>query len=261
MLLNFYHSLFSASSSTFCVFSDYFRPSIRLAALSNLNRVSYILTHDSIAIGQDGPTHQPIETISSLRLIPNLHVYRPADAEETVSAYIASVTRKHGPVALVLSRQKVDQNFEVSALHRRKGTLKGAYIAKKEDCSQYLDCIIIATGSELSLALQVSKEFPGVRVVSMPCIEQYQLQSKEYQETILPSSCQRRIAIEAGVCGLWYRYAQTVIGVDTFGLSAPGEIVLKHKGVTKEALRKAICDRRCQKCTCYSNNAKLNDKN
>merc|ERR1712231_34945 len=139
-----YHGIFKASGSTFLVFVDYFRPTIRVASLAELGRVSYILTHDSIGVGEDGPTHQPVETVSGLRVIPNVDVYRPADAEETVAAFVSSVTRKEGPTALIFSRQNLDQNDAVPAMERRAGALKGAYVAKKETAD--LDLIILATG-------------------------------------------------------------------------------------------------------------------
>merc|ERR1712157_380016 len=121
-----YHGIFKASGSTFLVFVDYFRPTIRVASLAELDRVSYILTHDSIGVGEDGPTHQPVETVSGLRVIPNLDVFRPGDAEETVAAYVSSVTRSGGPTALILSRQNMTQNNDMPALERREGALKGA---------------------------------------------------------------------------------------------------------------------------------------
>merc|ERR1712127_485419 len=122
-----YHGIFKASGSTFAVFVDFFRPTIRVASLAELGRVSYILTHDSIGVGEDGPTHQPVETVSGLRVIPNLDVFRPADAEETVAAYVSSVTRPDGPTALILSRQNLDQNTAMPS-ERREGSLKGAYV-------------------------------------------------------------------------------------------------------------------------------------
>ena len=233
-----YHGLFKISGSTFLVFVDYLRATTRVAALSELNRVSYILTHDSIGVGEDGPTHQPVETVSGLRVIPNLDVYRPADAEETVAAMVSSVTRKEGPTALIFSRQNIDQNTEMSAQARREGALKGAYIAKKESAD--LDTIILATGSEVQHALKVAADMPGARVVSMPCIEAFERQSDEYKEEVLPSSCTKRIAMEAGVSGLWYKYASKVVGVDYFGFSAPGDIVMKEKGMTPENLKAEI---------------------
>jgi transketolase len=233
-----YHGLFKVSGSTFLVFVDYFRPTIRVASLSELNRVSYILTHDSIGVGEDGPTHQPVETVSGLRVIPNLDVFRPADAEETVAAMVHSVTRQEGPVALIFSRQNIKQNDALDYMVRREGALKGAYIAKAEEGD--LDMIIIATGSEVPHALDASKDLKGVRVVSMPCMEAFERQSDEYKESVLPSSCTKRIAMEAGVSGLWYKYASKVVGVDRFGFSAPGDIVMKELGMTAENLAAEI---------------------
>merc|ERR1712157_678424 len=178
-----YHGLFKVSGSTFLVFADYLRATVRVAALSELNRVSYILTHDSIGVGEDGPTHQPVETVSGLRVIPNLDVMRPGDAEETAAAMIHSVTRKEGPVALIFSRQNIDQNNDMDYVERREGTLKGAYVAKKE--SGDLDLIIMATGSEVQHALKAAADLPGARVVSMPCMELFERQSDDYKESVL----------------------------------------------------------------------------
>ncbi len=233
-----YHGIFKASGSTFLVFVDYLRPTIRVASLAELSRVSYILTHDSIGVGEDGPTHQPVETVSGLRVIPNLDVFRPADAEETVAAYVSSVTRKEGPTALILSRQNLAQNVDMPAMERREGALKGAYVAKKETGD--LDLIILATGSEVQHALAAAKDMPGARVVSMPCMELYERQSDDYKETVLPSTCTKRIAMEAGVSGLWYKYASKVVGVDRFGFSAPGDIVMKELGMSAENLAAEI---------------------
>jgi len=233
-----YHGIFKASGSTFLVFVDYFRPTIRIASLAELNRVSYILTHDSIGVGEDGPTHQPVETVSGLRVIPNLDVFRPGDAEETVSAMVSSVTRKEGPTALIFSRQNLDQNTDMPAMDRREGALKGGYVAKKE--TEDLDLIILATGSEVQHALKAAKDLPGARVVSMPCMELYERQSDEHKESVLPSSCTKRIAMEAGVSGLWYKYASKVVGVDRFGFSAPGDIVMRELGMSPENLSEEI---------------------
>eukprot|EP00522_Entomoneis_paludosa_P002269 CAMPEP_0172471044 /NCGR_PEP_ID=MMETSP1065-20121228/67613_1 /TAXON_ID=265537 /ORGANISM="Amphiprora paludosa, Strain CCMP125" /LENGTH=708 /DNA_ID=CAMNT_0013229129 /DNA_START=423 /DNA_END=2549 /DNA_ORIENTATION=- len=233
-----YHGLFKISGSTFLVFVDYLRATCRVAALAELNRVSYILTHDSIGVGEDGPTHQPVETVSGLRVIPNLDVYRPADAEETVAAMVHSVTHKGGPTALIFSRQNIEQNDAMDFMARREGALKGGYVAKEE--TEDLDLIILATGSEVPHALNVAKELPGARVVSMPCMEVFERQSDEYKESVLPSSCTKRIAMEAGVSGLWYKYASKVVGVDRFGFSAPGDIVMKELGMTAENLAKEV---------------------
>merc|ERR1712106_5499 len=233
-----YHGLFKISGSTFCVFVDYFRPTIRVAALAELGAVSWILTHDSIGVGEDGPTHQPVETVSGLRVFPNVDVYRPADAEETVASMVHSVTRKDGPTALIFSRQNLDQNDGVDFMARREGALKGAYVAKKETGD--LDFIILATGSEVQHALKAAADLPGARVVSMPCMEVYERQSAEYKESVLPASCTKRIAMEAGVTGLWYKYASKVVGVDRFGFSAPGDIVMRELGMTAENLSAQI---------------------
>merc|ERR1711957_297160 len=233
-----YHGIFRASGSTFAVFVDYFRPTIRVAALAELGRVSYILTHDSIGVGEDGPTHQPVETVSGLRVFPNLDVYRPGDAEETVAAFAHSASRKDGPTALIFSRQNMDQNSAMDFMARREGTLKGAYVAKKEEGD--LDLIILATGSELQHALKAAEGNAGTRVVSMPCMSVFEKQTDDYKEEVLPSTCTKRIAMEAGVSGLWYKYASKVVGVDRFGFSAPGDIVMEELGMTAENLIEQI---------------------
>ena len=233
-----FHGLFKVSGSTFLVFVDYLRATIRVASLSELNDVSYILTHDSIGVGEDGPTHQPVETVSGLRVIPNLDVFRPADAEETVAAMVHSVTRKDGPTALIFSRQNIVQNNDLDYMARREGSLKGGYVAKKETAD--LDLIILATGSEVEHALKAAADLPGARVVSMPCMEVFERQSDEYKEEVLPSSCTKRIAMEAGITGLWYKYASKVVGVDRFGFSAPGDIVMKELGMSAENLAAEI---------------------
>jgi transketolase len=167
-----------------------------------------------------------------------LDVYRPADAEETVAAFVSSVTRKEGPTALIFSRQNIEQNNDVDYMTRREGAFKGGYIAKKE--SGDLDLIIIATGSEVPHALKAAADLPGARVVSMPCIEAFERQSDSYKEEVLPSSCTKRIAMEAGVSNVWYKYASKVVGVDKFGMSAPGDIVMKEYGMTAENLAAQI---------------------
>eukprot|EP01038_Epipyxis_sp_PR26KG_P012204 gene12204-16348_t len=232
-----YYGLNLASGSTFLVFADYMRAAIRVAALSELP-VSYILTHDSVGVGEDGPTHQPVEATSGLRIIPNLDVIRPADPEEVAGAFAASIDRKNGPTALILSRQNVRTLNEVSVADRRQGTLKGGYVAIKETAP--LTHILLGAGSELQWAVDAAKELgPGVRVVSVPCFERFDRQSAEYKESVLPSSCTKRVAIEAGVTGLWYKYVGLngkVIGTDKFGFSAPGDTVMKAFGITKDNL-------------------------
>ncbi len=232
-----YHGIFKGSGATFLTFSDYLRPAIRIAALAKL-QAFYIFTHDSVGVGEDGPTHQPVETVSALRCIPNLDVMRPADAEETAAAFAHAVARRDGPVALILSRQNVPSLDSIPVSTRRQGTLKGAYIARKETAA--LTHILIGTGSELQLALAAAEELgAGVRVVSMPSMEAFARQSKSYQEEVLPSSCAKRVSIEAGVTISWGRYVGLTgkaLGTDRFGLSAPGDIALKECGMTKEAV-------------------------
>ena len=230
-----YDGLFRVSGATFLVFADYLRGSIRLAALSGLP-VTYIFTHDSIGVGEDGPTHQPVETVSGLRVIPNLDVIRPGDAEETAGAFLAAMGRTDGPTALILTRQAIPLMNELSVDTRRNGTLKGGYIAKKESAA--LTTILLATGSELQHAMAAAAELgDGVRVVSLPCFGLFDRQSADYRESVLPASCHRRIAIEAGVTGLWWKYVGTegkVLGIDRFGMSAPGNTAMKELGMTKD---------------------------
>lgn len=228
-----YDGLFRASNATFLVFADYVRPSIRIAALAKLP-VTYIFTHDSVGVGEDGPTHQPVETVSGLRVIPNLDVVRPGDAEEAAAAFAAAFSRTDGPTLLALTRQDIPHQGAISAETRRQGTLKGGYIAVKETAA--LETILLATGSELQHAINAAKELgAGTRVVSMPCFERFDRQDAAYQESVLPKSCRKRVAIEAGVTGLWYKYVGLdgkVIGIDRFGISAPGDTVMKELGIT-----------------------------
>ena len=235
-----YDGLFLASGATFLVFADYCRPSIRLAALAKLP-VTYIFTHDSVGVGEDGPTHQPVETVSGLRVIPNLDVIRPADAEETAAAFAAAFSRADGPTLLSLSRQDLPLLGFASAATRREGTLKGGYILVKE--SAPLTAIVLSTGSEVQWAVEAAKGNPGVRVVSLPCFERFDRQPQSYRDEVLPAACTKRIAIEAGVSGLWWKYVGTqgtVLGIDRFGISAPGNTVMKELGMTAEAVKAAL---------------------
>lgn len=232
-----YDGLFRISCGTFCVFVDYMRAAIRVAALAKLP-VTYVLTHDSVAVGEDGPTHQPVETVTGLRIIPNLDVIRPADEEEAAGAWMCAMQRTDGPTALILTRQNVPSLAlaapGLDAETRRQGTLRGAYVALKEQTEQP-GRILIATGSEVYLALEAAKQLgPDVRVVSMPSFWRFNQQSPEYRESILPSACTRRLAIEAGKSDLWYRYVGSqgaIISIDGFGFSAPGSQVLSELGM------------------------------
>lgn len=225
-----YDGLFIPSGATFLTFADYMRPSIRLAALANLP-LFHVLTHDSVGVGEDGPTHQPVELTSALRLIPNLDVIRPADAEETAAAFAAAISRTNGPTALILSRQNLPAISTTSIEGKRAGTLKGAYVAKAETGA--LEGILIASGSEVQHLLAAAAELgDGIRVVSMPSMERFEAQDAAYKESVLPTACTKRIAMEAGMTGLWYKYASTVLGIDRFGISAPGDTVMEELGMT-----------------------------
>jgi transketolase len=232
-----YDGIFRTSCATFLVFADYSRPSMRLAALSKLP-VVYIYTHDSIGVGEDGPTHQPVETISGLRVIPNLDVIRPADPEETAGAFAAALERTEGPTLLALTRQNLPMLNEIPVQLRRDGVLKGAYIAVKETAE--LTHILLASGSEVQYAVAAAKQLgAGVRVVSVPSFEIFNRQSAEYRESVLPKAVRKRVAIEAGVTPLWRQYVGldgAVVGIDRFGISAPGGTVFKELGITTEAL-------------------------
>lgn len=228
-----YDGIFRPSGATFLVFSDYGRPSIRIAALSKLP-VVYIFTHDSIGVGEDGPTHEPVETVAALRAIPGLDVIRPGDPEETAGAFAAAFQKTDGPTMLVLSRQNIPTLNEIPVATRREGVFLGGYIAKKETAP--LSLILLATGSELQHAIQAAVDLgPGTRVVSMPCFERFERQSAEYKESVLPASCRKRVSIEAGVSDPWFRYVGLdgrTVAVDRFGLSAPGNIAMQELGIT-----------------------------
>ncbi len=232
-----YDGIFRPSIATFLVFADYSRPSMRIAALAKLP-VVYIYTHDSVGVGEDGPTHQPVETVSGLRVIPGLDVIRPADPEETAGAFAAALERTDGPTLVALTRQALPNLNDIPVATRRDGVLKGGYIAVKETAE--LSHILIATGSELQLAIAAAKQLgAGVRVVSMPSTSRFDRQSAEYRESVLPASCRKRVAIEAGVTHLWHKYVGLdgkVVGIDRFGLSAPANVVFKELGINAETL-------------------------
>jgi len=225
-------------ASTFFIFTDYARPAIRLAALMGLP-VIYVMTHDSIGLGEDGPTHQPIEQLASLRAMPNIYVIRPADANETVYAWRAAMLRKEGPTFLVLTRQKVP-TFDRSEYANADGVLKGAYILLKEKKLKP-DIILIASGSEVQLIVEAQKilmkEDIDARVVSMPSWELFKQQSKKYREEILPAEIKNRLAVEAGSTFGWCEFVgdeKNIISMKTFGASAPDKELFKHFGFTVE---------------------------
>ena len=235
-----YDGIFRPSGATFLVFSDYARPSIRIAALSGLP-VVYIFTHDSVGVGEDGPTHQPVEAVAALRAIPHLDVIRPANPAETAGAFAAAFERTDGPTLLALTRQNVPVLREIPEQAAREGVLRGGYIARRE--SGALQLVLLAAGSELHLAMQAAQELgDGVRVVSMPCFERFKRQTPAYRDEVLPPSCEKRISIEAGVTQPWFEFVGLhgrAIGIDRFGLSAPGGIAMKELGISKDAILEA----------------------
>lgn len=235
-----YDGIFRTSCATFLVFADYSRPSMRLAALAGLP-VVYLYTHDSIGVGEDGPTHQPVETVSGLRVIPNLDVIRPGDPEEVAGAYASALSRIDGPTLLALSRQAMPIQNSIAVATRREGVAKGAYVAVAETAP--LTHILLASGSELQHAINAAQKLgPSVRVVSVPCFERFQRQTDAYREEVLPNACRKRVAIEAGVTGLWSQFVGLdgkVIGIDRFGLSAPGGIAMAELGITADAVVEA----------------------
>lgn len=219
---------------TFFVFSDYLKPMARLAALMKIP-VTYVLTHDSIGVGEDGPTHEPIEQLAMLRAMPNINVFRPADATETAAAWYSAITSKNTPTVLALSRQNLPQ-IEGSG----KEALKGGYIIA-ESIKAKPDAIIIASGSEVSLAVDAKKELMekgfDVRVVSMPCMDIFEQQSNEYKEKILPQTVEKRLVVEAGSSICWGKYLGfkgKSVTIDTFGASAPANVLFKKYGFTVE---------------------------
>lgn len=240
-----YHGGLKNFVATFFCFADYMKPAIRLAAMNQLP-VTYVFTHDSIGLGEDGPTHQPVEHLLSLRAIPNLWVLRPCDAEETREAWKMALERKDGPVALVLTRQKVANLDRGSALSSAVGLKKGGYILA-EAKGGAPQAILIATGSEVGLALQAKEklEQKGVptRVVSLPSWELFEAQAPAYRESVLPASVKNRVSIEAGVTMGWSRYVGDTgksIGVDRFGASAPAPVIYEKFGITADAIVAAL---------------------
>jgi transketolase len=234
------HGGFIPYGATFLVFSDYCRNALRVAALMNLRSI-FVFTHDSIGLGEDGPTHQPVEHAASLRLIPNLDVWRPCDAVETLFAWGAMINRTDGPSCLLATRQGVPHQEKTSG--QIEDISKGGYVLRNSDDPQ---AIIVATGSEVSLAIDAQKalEAEGVftRVVSMPSTDVFDRQDVDYREAVLPKGLPK-IAVEAGVTGFWRKYVGTdgaVVGVDTFGESAPAPALYEHFGVTVQAVVSAV---------------------
>ena len=221
-------------SGTFLTFSDYARNALRMAALMEIQNI-FVYTHDSIGLGEDGPTHQPIEHVASLRIMPNMSVWRPCDAVETAVSWRDAIERKDGPTSLIFTRQKLPH--QVRSKEQIKNISKGGYILS--DCDGMPDIILIATGSEVAITMDASKiltkEGINVRVVSMPCTNLFDQQNKAYTQSVLPAECGCRLAIEAGVTECWWRYVGSfgdVLGMDRFGLSAPAEELFEYFGFT-----------------------------
>jgi transketolase len=219
-----------AYGGTFLIFSDYMKPAIRIAAISHIPTI-FIFTHDSVGLGEDGPTHQPIEQLAMLRAVPNLVTIRPADANEVREAWKVAISRRDGPTALALTRQAVP----TLALSEAKGLAQGAYVLKDFGNPEI---ILMASGSEVSLILDAAQklheEGKGVRVVSFPSWELFEKQDEAYKESVLPKNIQARLAVEAASSLGWERYAKSVIGIDHYGASAPYKVIFEKFGFTVE---------------------------
>lgn len=232
------HGGFIPYVATFLMFMEYARNAVRMSALMK-QRVIHVYTHDSIGLGEDGPTHQPIEQIASLRGTPNLHTWRPADTVETAVAWLSALQYKDGPTALILSRQNLP--FQTRDQAQIDDIVKGGYVLAKEKGE--LKAIIIATGSEIDLAMQAHAELEGVRVVSMPCAELFMQQDATYREAVLPSNIRARVAVEAAHVDYWWKFVGLdgkVIGMTTYGESAPAKDLFNHFGITKQAVVDAV---------------------
>ncbi len=233
------HGGIQAYCATFFVFSDYCKPAMRLSALMK-QPVTYIMTHDSIGVGEDGPTHQPVEQLIMLRSIPGLKVYRPADGKETAAAWVSAL-KGNEPTALVLTRQNLPQ-YENSG----KQALFGGYVL--EDCAGVPDVLLIGTGSEVELCVKAKAELAAqgvnARVISIPCFEEFEKQSAEYKDSVLPAAIKARVCVEAGSPYSWYKYAGDcgeIVAMDTFGASAPAGVLFPHFGFTVEnVVKKAL---------------------
>jgi len=232
------HGGLKVFGGTFFVFSDYLRPAIRLAALMSLP-VTYVFTHDSIAVGEDGPTHEPVEQLAALRAMPNLSIIRPADGNETAAAWRLAIESTDKPTALILTRQDLP-TIKGTAQNAYDGVAKGAYVISPAN-KETADVLLLASGSEVNLAIDAQKalESEGIyaSVVSMPSWDRFEAQSKEYKESVIPKAVKKRLAIEMGSSLGWHRYAGDegdVLAIDQFGASAPGEKIMEEYGFTVE---------------------------
>lgn len=238
------HGGFIPYGGTFLIFMEYARNAVRMAALMK-QRAIYVFTHDSVGLGEDGPTHQPVEQLTAMRSTPNLDTWRPCDAVESAIAWKQAILRSDGPSALVFSRQTLPH--QIGAAERVSDVARGAYILREEQGE--LEAVIIATGSEVALAIEAAEKLSaagqGVRVVSMPCAEVFQRQDVEYRESVLPSHLLARVAVEASHQDWWYKYVGLdgrVVGMNSFGESAPGPVLMKEFGFTVENVIEAVED-------------------
>ncbi len=238
------HGGFIPYGGTFLIFMEYARNAVRMAALMK-QRAIYVFTHDSVGLGEDGPTHQPVEQLTAMRSTPNLDTWRPCDAVESAIAWKQAILRSDGPSALVFSRQTLPH--QVGAAERVSDVTRGAYILREEQGE--LEAVIIATGSEVALAIEAAEKLAaagrGVRVVSMPCAEVFQRQDVEYRESVLPSHLLARVAVEASHQDWWYKYVGLdgrVVGMNSFGESAPGPVLMKEFGFTVDNVIEAVED-------------------
>jgi transketolase len=234
------HGGYIPFGGTFLTFSDYSRNAIRMAALMKLRSI-FVFTHDSIGLGEDGPTHQSVEHVASLRLIPNLMVWRPCDTTESTVAWGAAIERKNGPSALIFSRQNCP--FVSRSTAQIKDIARGGYVLRDPQSGK-IDAVIIATGSEIALALQTAERLEqdgvGIRIVSMPSTTVFDQQNATYKSSVLPANIPR-IAIEAGVSDFWWKYGCAAVhGVDTFGESAPAGQLYEYFGLTVDQISKTV---------------------
>jgi len=235
------HGGFIPYNGTFLTFSDYARNALRMAALMEIQNI-FVFTHDSIGLGEDGPTHQPVEHVASLRLMPNMNVWRPCDTLETAMAWQDSIERRNGPSSLILTRQGVPEQERSD--QQVADVRKGGYVLRDADNAQ---AVIIATGSEVQLAMTAAEELAaegiGARVVSMPCVEAFDAQDDAYKESVLPAALDKRVAVEAGVTQGWYRFVGIngkVIGIDRYGESAPAGQLFEKFGFTADNVKSAV---------------------
>ncbi|MEX2354204.1 MAG: transketolase C-terminal domain-containing protein, partial [Gammaproteobacteria bacterium] len=236
------HGGFIPYGATFLIFSDYARNALRMAALMKQRNI-FVLTHDSIGLGEDGPTHQAVEQAASLRLIPNMSLWRPCDTVETAVAWAAAIENRNGPTSLLFSRQNLEH---IDRNEKQLGNIRrGGYVLAGDDNNP--DAIIIATGSEVSIAMAAAENLGNeghlIRVVSMPSADVFDAQDEDYRNSVLPPDCHKRVAIEAGIPDYWLKYTGLngrVLGVPGFGESAPGNVVYEHFGINTANLEKLV---------------------